>query len=1462
MAKKKKLQLKPVARTFATTSMPKKVEAAEDEATGTAEESTTTATSDTKDVSQGPQEEGTTRATLGASSGTGVEEPDELQAIVDKHQDKTQREVMRTIKAIEYDKRFAKTLPSLELDTDLIDEIFVLYEKHGKCFNKTVEGSSEKALTRLGVTFGVLRRLGFSEEVVDQCLRQIAGVELEEAYEWVSKRYTGSLLYSMTDHVKLAMNVPEEDFLAAGTQFSCPIRSMLRCHCFVAPDADTNLSRSNHQSADFESSTGYSTPAREVDTAAKPSAATRASDRTALSAPTKTNAEKGRATLDYSSIDLDDPTAEYVRTKILLTKRDRKLASRDCTDSLSDEELHKRLGACQTHYFFRAKDAETQYRQELKQLNSLKLQAKLHGQTALHSEITHSSSTPALETQAVNIVASPAEDILEAGDDDDGAGFFQILDDLPSQETGPGGTVVTLKNMTVPKHWSGRLPKVFLAEAAAKLDKYAVVTYRIISGASRAKRASVHVLWEGKRQEEWFMEDAACPDDNQAEQYIALAALHSLTFPPSNGFAGGTQTTVHSPTFFRLLPPAYRDLWDELEAKRKVHEDDVNKSAWAKVKDIAEAKWDLAQQNKTKGSESERQNQGSNIKKSRPAKEMHSEDLVQELRVRQESQAYQEMLRYRNGLPIAKYRQEIINTLEQSQILVLSGETGCGKSTQVPSFIMEDQLSRGQPCRIYCTEPRRISAISLAQRVSAELGEAPGSVGTLNSLVGYSIRLESNTTKNTRLAYVTNGIALRMLESGSGSSGQGSAFDEITHIIIDEVHERSIESDFLLIVLKSLISQRPDLRHVIILMSATVDAEKISSFFGGCPTLHVPGRTFPVDVRFLEDSIELTKWSLTEDSAYARRLNDKFYRSKDRAEWSEDVIQREDDDDAQATVKLEKRYSPETTKAINLLDERALPYDLIVRLLERLCFEDPAYRSFSPATLIFMPGLGEIRKMNDILQEHPHFGNESSFRIYPLHSALSTENQTSVFDIPPPGVRKIVIATNIAETGITIPDITCVIDSGKQREMRFDEKRQISRLIETFVAKSNAAQRRGRAGRVQNGLCFHLFTRIRHDTMLADHPLPEMMRLSLSDLALRIKIMKVKIGTSIEDVLSRAMDPPSSINIQRAVSALVEVRALTLSEEITPLGRLLSKLPTDVHLGKFLLTSVVLRCLDPALTIAAALSSKSPFVTPFGLEQEADRAKMTFRVGDSDFLTIHNAFASWRRATGNHGYARTFCRKHYLSQQNLQQIEELRQQFLGYLIDSSFLQVDKAFVKELTRARSTRCLVTIPPVLDENSLDPAFVHAALTAGLYPKLLALDPTNQQMRTISNNQMVSAHPSSINFGRKAIDFGVNHLTYFTLMHSRKLYAWETAPVDDLAILLFCGDCDFKLIANSAFVDRKIRFQLTPRANVALKILRTHLADVLSQQFRCRPLTESQTVWQCVAMKALAKMKEDIP
>lgn len=214
-------------------------------------------------------------------------------------------------------------------------------------------------------------------------------------------------------------------------------------------------------------------------------------------------------------------------------------------------------------------------------------------------------------------------------------------------------------------------------------------------------------------------------------------------------------------------------------------------------------------------------------------------------------------------------------------------------------------------------------------------------------------------------------------------------------------------------------------------MSATVDAEKIAEYFGGCPTLHVPGRTFPVDVRYLEDALESTKWWISESSPYAvKGLYDlpgetssiliafsgsnSFRRGKNRPEWTEDDAAAEDDDREDAVVqdvKLEKRYSAETATTINLLDERQIPYDLILRLLECICFKDDDLTQHSAAILIFMPGMGEIRRMNDMLTEHKRFGSEDEFIIYPLHSTVSSENQGAVFDIPRRGIRKIVIGT-------------------------------------------------------------------------------------------------------------------------------------------------------------------------------------------------------------------------------------------------------------------------------------------------------------------------------------------------------------------------------------------------------------------------------------------------------------------
>lgn len=339
--------------------------------------------------------------------------------------------------------------------------------------------------------------------------------------------------------------------------------------------------------------------------------------------------------------------------------------------------------------------------------------------------------------------------------------------------------------------------------------------------------------------------------------------------------------------------------------------------------------------------------------------------------------------------------------------------THSGKSTQVPSFILEHELLKGKPCKIYCTEPRRISAISLARRVSEELGERRNDVGTSRSLIGYAIRLESNVSKENRLVFATTGIVMRMLEGSSD-------LRDITHIVLDEVHERTIDSDFLLIVLRKLMLKRPDLK--VVLMSATVDAERFSKYLDGCQVLTVPGRTFPVQTKYLEDAVELTGYTL--DNTYQAPEND------EDVEFAED----KDNDAAKAeNVKALRGYSAKTRNTIAQMDEYRIEYELIVQLLAKVA-TDERLQPFSKAILVFLPGIGEIRQLNDLLVGHPVFAKD--WFVYPLHSSIASEDQEAAFLVPPPGTRKIVLATNIAETGITIPDVTCVVDTCKHREMR------------------------------------------------------------------------------------------------------------------------------------------------------------------------------------------------------------------------------------------------------------------------------------------------------------------------------------------------------------------------------------------------------------------------------------------
>lgn len=661
--------------------------------------------------------------------------------------------------------------------------------------------------------------------------------------------------------------------------------------------------------------------------------------------------------------------------------------------------------------------------------------------------------------------AEPAH-VLDDTEEDLFGGMLDEPEVEPAVVTNEGeNTSVTVRSMPIPKQFSfaGDVPKSLLRTALGKSAKQAIITYASLSGGSRVARAGLEIRWSEKRRRVWRMENLGCDGMAEAENYVSTLALNELV-------GTGELTGVN----WKSMPAAYKDLWEELEITRRTAEDKEKRAVWSKIKQIVDSRVRAS----TPIRLPDKQVPSSTASGTSGRHSTTDTNLQADYLKRVASTSYQTMRKQRDTLPIASFREQIISTLDSSQIMVLSGETGCGKSTQLPSFILEDQLAKGKPCKIFVTEPRRISAISLAQRVSQELGDSPGAMGTNASLVGYSIRLEAKTSASTRLAFVTNGIALRMLEGGS----KGTAFDEITHIIVDEVHERSIESDFLLIVLKSLVEQRKDLK--VVLMSATLDAEKISNFFGGVPCLSVPGRTFPVQVNYLEDAVEAAGWHIDESSVYAIRPRNAKSRAK-QLEW-DDAEDTSDEEGGDPSRLAAAKYSARTVSTVNLLDSRQIPYDLIVNLLEKICFE-PAFTAFSAATLVFMPGLAEIRRLNDMLQGHPVFGSVD-FIVYPLHSTISSEGQSAVFDAPPKGVRKIVISTNIAETGVTIPDITCVIDSGKHREMRYDEKRQISRLVETYIARSNAKQRRGRAGRVQEGIAFHLFTRARHDTQVSRQP--------------------------------------------------------------------------------------------------------------------------------------------------------------------------------------------------------------------------------------------------------------------------------------------------------------------------------------------------------------------------------------
>jgi ATP-dependent RNA helicase DHX29 len=836
------------------------------------------------------------------------------------------------------------------------------------------------------------------------------------------------------------------------------------------------------------------------------------------------------------------------------------------------------------------------------------------------------------------------------------------------------------------------------------------------------------------------MSTIATTDPKQSEAYIATVALFAI-------FGSSKEEKV-----FMRLPPVWKDLWNEFAEAKKSRADAQDRNTINELRAMVRQRQDQEEedgvvlQGSFRGRGGNRNGNGLTDQSAyeRINTNSISPEYYQRIWAEKTSNPrFHYMLQSRMQLPMWSFREHVLRAVDENQVVIICGETGCGKSTQVPSFLLEHQLAQGLPCKVYCTEPRRISAISLARRVSEELGEGRNDLGTSRSLVGYSIRLEANTSKETRLVYATTGIVMRMLE---GSNDLG----EITHLVLDEVHERSIESDFLLIVLKKLLARRKELK--VVLMSATVDAEKFSKYMGGAPVLNVPGRTFPVRVNYLEDALELTGYAPEQ-----RNPNEKVTDlDDDPAESDPDLGSTSD------AAKGLRQYSPKTRNTLSTMDEYQIDFELIVQLIGRISV-DPNYIDYSKAILVFLPGIAEIRTLNDMLIGEPFF--QRDWEVFPLHSTIATEDQERAFLVPPPGVRKIVLATNIAETGITIPDVTCVIDTGKHRESRFDERRQMSRLIDTFISRANAKQRRGRAGRVQEGLCFHMFTKYRHDKLMSDQQTPEMLRLSLQDLAMRVKVCKIG---GIEETLAEALDAPSAKNIRRAIDALVDVRALTINEELTPLGIQLARIPLDVFLGKLILQGTIFKCLDMAITVAAILSSKSPFSAPFGQRSQADQARKAFRRGDSDPLTIYNAYLGWKKTCQVSNQEFQYCRKNFLSPQTLSNIEDIKGQLIVSLVDSGFLQLTEDERRTLNRLRYStrrRQFFELPQRVNINSDNDVISASVITWSFYPKLLMRE--NKGFRNVGNNQSISLHPSSVNKGYLELKW----LSYYNIMQSKQ-------------------------------------------------------------------------------------------
>lgn len=540
------------------------------------------------------------------------------------------------------------------------------------------------------------------------------------------------------------------------------------------------------------------------------------------------------------------------------------------------------------------------------------------------------------------------------------------------------------------------------------------------------------------------------------------------------------------------------------------------------------------------------------------------------------SSRYYSLLKGRERLPIFAAKSRIQKLVSQYQTLLLVGETGSGKTTQVPQYILELNPERG----VACTQPRRVAATSVSERVAEEMDVE------LGQEVGYSIRFDDNSSEKTRLKYLTDGMLLREAMSDP-------LLSRYSVIVLDEAHERTVSTDILIGTVKELLPKRPDLR--IVVMSATLEEKRFQEYFPQAPLVHISGRMYGMEV----------------------------YNSK----------------------------APEANYV-----EAAIRTATQIHLYEG-----------DGDILIFLTGEDEIETTVDRLQNGIRMAEHSSANchhgpvaVLPLYSALPPSQQRKVFQTVPEGTRKIVVATNVAETSLTIDGVVFVIDCGFSKQKVFNPKLRVESLLVTPISQASARQRCGRAGRTRPGKCFRLYTAKSFQTALQPNTYPEILRCNLGSIVLHMK----KMG--IEDLVNfDFVEPPAPETLMRALELLNYLGALDDDGNLTEDGNLMSEFPVDPEMASMLYHSPEYGCSEDIARICAMLSVQNPFITPSNDQRgRAMRCREQFYHPTGDHLAYLNVFNAFYEASGQ---SSSWCTENYINPRVMKQAVNIYRQLVGIM---------------------------------------------------------------------------------------------------------------------------------------------------------------------------------------------------